>query len=372
MNLRQRLMALRPAIAAAAQKVVDEWQLDEEGLDPELGAGGVCDLVASAIISVVGQLDGVEATCGSQPGEDHEWVVASDGYSAFLIDIPPGVYEVGGGYSWRKIEGAEVASQDVVIEPVDLGLAQDLLKEGGRMHKLTVLAEALEALGETNSAMLVRVLGMPQLVREAQGWADKFFKANPQLLDRAEQFAEAKGISVGQYLGYLEQLPEDMGRSKVHQDLGYVNMPWSPTGKPPEKKLAPEKPEPRLQPEAELRWPFPPPNVLQDENAFIAAALAWSMGEGQALYARMYGKPGNLRDMGRKGEVQAARAYLRHLMKDVTPRLAATLQAKWKDASAKGDTEAQHTLRAWWSSLSDVWGLIQRMVGNINDYEFGA
>jgi len=373
MNLRRRLEALRPAIAQAAQKVVDEWQLDEEGLDPELGAGGVCDLVASAIIDVVGRLDGVEATCGSQPGEDHEWVVTTDGETAFIVDIPPGAYETGGGYSWKKIEGAEVGPQDIAIEPIDLELAQDLLKEGGQMRRLMVLAEALEALGDTNSAALVRVLTVPQLVREAQGWADRFFKANPQLLNRAEQFAEAKGISVGQYLGYLEQLPEDMGRKKVHQDLGYVGMgaAWSPTGKPtPAAKPAP-KPEPKIQPEAELRWPFPPPNVLQDGRAFVAAALGWAMGEGRELYEHMYGSSRGLRDAGKQGQVKAARAYLRYLMKDIAPRLAATLQAKWREALAKGDTEAQRTLRVWWSSLSDVWELIQGMIGLVNDYETG-
>lgn len=372
-GLNARLIALRPAIAAAAQKVVDEWQLDEEGLDPELGTGGICDRVADAIIDTIYRLGDIEATLGAPEGEDHQWVVASDGKEAFVIDIPPGVYETGGGYSWKKIEGAEIGPRDIVIEPIDLKLAQDLLKEAGQMRGLIVLAEALEALGETNSAALVRVLTVPELVSEAQGWADKFFKANPQLLNRAEQFAEAKGISVGQYLGYLEQLSEDMGRKKVHQDLGYVNMPWSPTGKLPEKPAPtpePAKPEPKLQPETELRWPFPPPNVLQDKPAFITAALAWAMGEGRGLYERMYGSSKGLRDGEKQGEIKAARAYLRHLMKDVAPQLAVTLQARWRDASAKGDTEAQRTLRYWWTELSNVWELIQDMISNINAYEY--
>jgi hypothetical protein len=241
------------------------------------------------------------------------------------------------------------------------------------MRKLVVLAETLEALGETNSASLVRVLATPELISEAQNWAETFFKNNPEFVNRAEQFAEAKGITLGQYLGYLEKLDEPMGRQKLHQDLGYVGMgaTWSPTGKSttqPTPKPQ-EKPEPKLQPEAELRWPFPPPNVLQDESAFIAAALAWAMGEGQELYGRMYGSTKGLKNAGKKGEVQAARVYLRYLLKEVAPQLAATLQAKWRDASTKGDTEAQRVLRVWWTSLSDVWGLIQNMVSSINDYE---
>jgi hypothetical protein len=371
MDLGRRLESLRSVIAAAAQKVVDEWQIDEEGLDPELGAGGICDRVADAIIETLyARINGIEAAPGAPEGEDHQWVVASDGKEAAIIDIPPGTYEIGSGYSWKKIEGARIEPDDVFIGPLDLKLAQDLLKEGGQMRRLVVLAEALEALGEANSAALVRVLTVPGLVSEAEDWAGRFFKVNPQLLERAEQFTQAKGIDLGQYLGRLEQLPEAQGRAKIHQDLGYINMPWSPTSAPavkPAPKPEP-KPEPRIQPEAELRWPFPPPNVLQDERAFVAAALAWAMGDGQDLYARMYGKADNLRDMGKKGEVQAARAYLRHLMKDVAPRLAATLQAKWRDASAKGDTEAQRTLRHWWQSLSDVWELIQDMVSDINEY----
>ncbi len=195
MNLHQRLQTLRPAIAAAAQKVVDEWQLDEDGLDPELGTGGVCDRVADVIIDTLyGHLEGIEAATGAPEGEEHQWVVVGDGQSAFVVDIPPGVYETGGGYSWKKIEGAKIGPQDVVIEPIDPKLAQDLLKEGKQMRRLMVLAEVLETLGEANSAALVRVLTAPGLVSEAQGWADRFFKANPQLLERAEQFAQAKSI----------------------------------------------------------------------------------------------------------------------------------------------------------------------------------
>jgi hypothetical protein len=254
----------------------------------------------------------------------------------------------------------------VLIEPIDPKLAQDILKESGHMRGLMVLAEALEALGEANSATLARVLAVPELVGEAQDeWAGRFFKANPQLMERAEKFAQANGIDLADYLNRLDGLSESAGRAVVHRDLGYVGMLWSPARKP-----AP-KPEPRLQPEAELHWPFPPPNVLQDEKTFIAAALGWAMGEGRGAYERMYGSSAGLRDTGKKGEVKAARAYLRYLMKDVAPQLAATLQAKWKDASAKGDAEAQRTLRFWWQSLGDVWERIQEMISAVNDYEAG-
>lgn len=288
------------------------------------------------------------------------------------------MYETGAGYNWKKIDDVKITPQDIVIEPIDLGLAQDLIKEGIQMHRLTVLAQALEVLGEADSAALVRVLTDPRLVSEAEeNWVNKFFSANQQLLDRAKQFAQAKGINFGQYLGQLGRLSESIGRKTVHEQLGYVNMPWSPPGKssvtPTTKPGTPAKSTPKseqkIRPDTELRWPFPPPDVLQDERAFIPAAIAWAMNDGQDMYARMYGPSSGLQDAGKKGEIQASRAYLRYLMKDTAPRLAATLQAKWQKASEKGDAEEQQTLRTWWTSLSDVWELLQRMIGIINGYE---
>lgn len=118
MPLKDELETLRPALAEAAQKVVDEWQPDEDGFDEDYGGGGVCDDVASAMSEVIGGLEGVEITEGGHDGDDHAWLVVYDDTDAYSVDIPPGVYETGGGYSWRKIEGARISPEDVVIEPV--------------------------------------------------------------------------------------------------------------------------------------------------------------------------------------------------------------------------------------------------------------
>lgn len=125
-NLLNDLLRLRPQIAKAAQQVVDEWSPDEEGIDEVYGSGGVCDEVAQAIIGVIYDNLDVEATCGSQPGEDHEWVVVSNGNEAAIIDIPAGVYETGGGYSWKKIENAKIEPTDVLIEKVDIEDVKDI------------------------------------------------------------------------------------------------------------------------------------------------------------------------------------------------------------------------------------------------------
>lgn len=118
-GLRARLLALRPAIAKAAQAVVDAWEQDEDGMDDELGAGGVCGRVSEAISGVVYEkLEGVETTDGGQDGDDHAFPIVYDDKEAFAVDIPPGVYETGGGYRWKKRRGARITADDVVIDPV--------------------------------------------------------------------------------------------------------------------------------------------------------------------------------------------------------------------------------------------------------------
>lgn len=118
MSLLDDLERLRPELAAAAQAVVDEWQPDEEGVDEDYGGGGVCDDVASAMSEVIGALDGVEITEGGHDGDDHAWLIVYDAKDAFSVDVPPGVYETGGGYRWEKIDGAQISADDVVISPV--------------------------------------------------------------------------------------------------------------------------------------------------------------------------------------------------------------------------------------------------------------
>ena len=41
-SLLAKVNALRPQLAAAAQRVVDAWEQDEDGLDCDLGGGGPC------------------------------------------------------------------------------------------------------------------------------------------------------------------------------------------------------------------------------------------------------------------------------------------------------------------------------------------
>jgi hypothetical protein len=117
--LRRKLEALRPYFARAAQKVVDAWEQNEDGEDEELGEGGVCDRVADALGTVIAAtIPNVELTDGGHEGDDHAFVIVYSDAEAFSVDIPPGVYEVGGGYRWKKRAGAHIGPEDIAIDPI--------------------------------------------------------------------------------------------------------------------------------------------------------------------------------------------------------------------------------------------------------------
>lgn len=46
---------------------------------------------------------GIYAQTVSSEAEVHVYVVAQTKEGVFLIDIPPHLYETGGGYNWKKI-----------------------------------------------------------------------------------------------------------------------------------------------------------------------------------------------------------------------------------------------------------------------------
>lgn len=127
-ELPPEISAAMPSIIKVAQQTYDDWHQDEEGLDEELGEGGICHLIAEEICSILAS-HGLD--CGSvsaQVGEQHVWAVVKidgvrdedgeydrDNAGVWSIDIPPGVYESGGGYSWRKKPGVAFEAADVVV-----------------------------------------------------------------------------------------------------------------------------------------------------------------------------------------------------------------------------------------------------------------
>lgn len=110
-QLRSRLMGLRSRIAHAAQRVYDDW-------DPEWHSGGICDDVADAMSSVVAlSIADVEMDIGGWHG-DHAFLQVWTDDEAFVVDIPPSVYETGGGYRWEKIEDVRIRPGHVVIDKI--------------------------------------------------------------------------------------------------------------------------------------------------------------------------------------------------------------------------------------------------------------
>jgi DNA topoisomerase IB len=131
-GLGDQLHSIKSDLASAAQKVYDEWDAsDLEMGDAEVGFGGICQDIAAAMGDAIGKkLDGdydVAEVDNQGMGEQHVWLVVYDKKSAYEVDIPPSVYETGGGYSWKKIEGVKFTEGDISITPLDRDLVDDMV-----------------------------------------------------------------------------------------------------------------------------------------------------------------------------------------------------------------------------------------------------
>lgn len=111
--LGNRLDSLKSELASAAQRIVRDY-------DPEwYSGGGVCDDVANEMAGVLSEA-GIDTVPGGQEGSDHAYLIAYDSGEgkAYVVDIPPGVYESGGGYSWEVNADAEITAGDVIIDEI--------------------------------------------------------------------------------------------------------------------------------------------------------------------------------------------------------------------------------------------------------------
>jgi hypothetical protein len=114
-----KVRSLSAQLIQAAQAVLDEWAPEADGWDQEYGHGGACDDIAQAMSDViVSSLDDIEIGSGGWEGDDHAYLLINDGTDTVHLDIPPGVYETGGGMNWRKREGIRLTEGDLVIESV--------------------------------------------------------------------------------------------------------------------------------------------------------------------------------------------------------------------------------------------------------------
>lgn len=110
--------ALKPQMVAVAQRVYDAWDQDEDGYDEEVGSGGICHLIADEIATVL--IDaGVETCTVSATHEVHVYCVVAVQEGVFEVDIPYRVYEIGGGYTWKKIPDVVLTVDDVLVSRLD-------------------------------------------------------------------------------------------------------------------------------------------------------------------------------------------------------------------------------------------------------------
>ncbi len=114
------LKSLSGAFAEAAQRVYDRWDQNEDGLDEELGHGGICHLIADAMLDVlVDRFPDTPATTRSLSTEVHVDLVAATHDGVVCIDIPWSVYERGSGYVWTKLPGVRMDARHVALDLID-------------------------------------------------------------------------------------------------------------------------------------------------------------------------------------------------------------------------------------------------------------
>lgn len=108
------VIRLSSKMAVAAQKVYDQWDQSDVENDP-LNGGGICQDIADEIAGVL-NMSGVDATTVSaQIGEQHVWTVVKVKEGVYEVDIPPSIYETGGGYTWKKLLDVKFDSNDLRI-----------------------------------------------------------------------------------------------------------------------------------------------------------------------------------------------------------------------------------------------------------------
>jgi hypothetical protein len=131
--LTERIRALLPKIVEEAQKVLDDWEQDEEGWSEDYGTGGVCHIITEEAFQSVLADAGIDSTSISSSFEVHVYAIAfdTDTKEAALVDIRPWCYETGAGYTWKKIPEVVLESDDVVIEDHDYDDVMAYLEEEG-------------------------------------------------------------------------------------------------------------------------------------------------------------------------------------------------------------------------------------------------
>lgn len=114
------LHALKPAMAAAAQKVYDSWVQDE---DDELNGGGICHLIAEEIAGIMSDA-GIPVSTVTASDVQHVYCVGQFSNGVFEVDIPYHLYERGSMFTWTKLEGVTFSTDDISVYRLDANPAR--------------------------------------------------------------------------------------------------------------------------------------------------------------------------------------------------------------------------------------------------------
>ena len=111
-----QIKEIKSDLAEAAQEVYDEWDQDEDGYDEEFGYGGICQSIAEKMIEVMFGADISECFTVSCDHEVHVYCVVQCKEGVVRVDIPYSIYETGGAYTWKKINGVQFTEEDIVVD----------------------------------------------------------------------------------------------------------------------------------------------------------------------------------------------------------------------------------------------------------------
>jgi hypothetical protein len=111
--------SVKKELVAAAQKVYDEWQQDNNGHDEELGSGGICHLIADDLLNVLSnhKIYNCQSVCSNY--EQHVYIIGKFEEGVYEIDIPYSIYETGGGFNWKKIPDVVFDGSHISISRLD-------------------------------------------------------------------------------------------------------------------------------------------------------------------------------------------------------------------------------------------------------------
>lgn len=119
LNSIKDIQEIKADLAEAAQEVYDNWQQDEDGWDEEVGRGGICHLIADEMINTMFGAGISECFSVSCNHEVHVYCVVQCVEGVVEVDIPYSIYETGGGYTWKKINGVKFIEEDVFVNILD-------------------------------------------------------------------------------------------------------------------------------------------------------------------------------------------------------------------------------------------------------------